>query len=254
MVYYEDFFNPEQWLSDQGGPRYLQLKRRLETAISERILSPGTMLPPEREIARLTGLSRVTVRKAVAPLIDEGLIQQRRGSGTQVTPPVKRVEQSLSRLTSYSEDMQRRGINPGSNWLNRSTSQPSPEEIMNLGLGTSESVVRLERLRTANGTPMAIERASLPVTVLPDPAVVKGSLYETLEQLGTKPVRAIQRIIATNLPAGEASLLGVAEGIACLKITRISYLDNGKAAEFTRSVYRGDAYDFVAELKLVETD
>ena len=251
---YEDFFDPKEWLADQGGPRYIQLKQRLERAISERFLPPGTMLPPEREIARLTGLSRVTVRKAVAPLINEGLIEQRRGSGTQVAAPVKRVEQSLSRLTSYSEDMVRRGITPGSSWLDRTVSQPSPEEIVNLGLGTSDSVVRLERLRTADGTPMAIERASLPISVLPDPGAVEGSLYEALESLGSKPVRAIQRIIATNLADGEAGLLGVAVGVAALKITRISYLDSGRAAEFTRSVYRGDAYDFVAELKLVEGD
>ncbi len=251
---YEDFFDPKKWLADQGGPRYIQLKQRLERAISERFLPPGTMLPPEREIARLTGLSRVTVRKAVAPLINEGLIEQRRGSGTQVAAPVKRVEQSLSRLTSYSEDMVRRGITPGSSWLDRTVSQPSPEEIVNLGLGTSDSVVRLERLRTADGTPMAIERASLPISVLPDPGAVEGSLYEALESLGSKPVRAIQRIIATNLADSEAGLLGVAVGVAALKITRISYLDSGRAAEFTRSVYRGDAYDFVAELKLVEGD
>ena len=251
---YESFFDPKGWLDHQGGPRYLQLKHHLERAISEHSLTPGTMLPPEREIARLTGLSRVTVRKAVAPLIDKGLIEQRRGSGTQVTAPVKRVEQSLSRLTSYSEDMVRRGIAPGSSWLSCSISQPSPEEIMNLGLGTAETVVRLERLRTADGTPMAIERASLPTAILPDPEIVSGSLYEALERLGTKPVRAIQRIIAANLAADEAALLGVAAGVAGLKITRISYMENGKAAEFTRSIYRGDAYDFIAELKLINSD
>ena len=125
---------------------------------------------------------------------------------------------------------------------------------MNLGLGTAETVVRLERLRTADGTPMAIERASLPTAILPDPEIVSGSLYEALERLGTKPVRAIQRIIAANLAADEAALLGVAAGVAGLKITRISYLENGKAAEFTRSIYRGDAYDFIAELKLINSD
>ena len=251
---FEEFFNPEEWLNGQGGPRYIQLKQYLERAISENSLPRGTMLPPEREIARLTGLSRVTIRKAVALLINEGLIEQRRGSGTKVASPVRRVEQSLSRLTSYSEDMVRRGITPGSSWLSRTISQPSPEEIMNLGLATSDLVVRIERLRTANGTPMAIERASLPASVLPDPDAVQGSLYRTLDGLGSKPVRAIQRIIAMNLPANEATLLGVAEGVAGLKITRISYLENGRVAEYTRSVYRGDAYDFVAELKLVESD
>ncbi len=76
------------------------------------------------------------------------------------------------------------------------------------------------------------------------------SLYEVLEQSGNRPVRAVQKISAVNLEPDDAELLGVAEGTAGLSIQRISYLDSGRVAELTRSVYRGDAYDFVAELRL----
>ena len=97
---------------------------------------------------------------------------------------------------------------------------------------------------------MALERAALPVNILPNPIEVTTSLYEVLEKSGNRPVRAIQKISAINLAAREAELLSVAEGTAGLSIQRISYLDSGRVAELTRSTYRGDAYDFVAELRL----
>ena len=90
----------------------------------------------------------------------------------------------------------------------------------------------------------------LPVDILPNPIAVTQSLYDVLEKDGHRPVRAIQKISAINLPPAEAELLGVAEGAAGLRIERVSYLPSGRVAEFTKSIYRGDAYDFVAELRL----
>ncbi|NKW71495.1 GntR family transcriptional regulator [Rhodobacteraceae bacterium R_SAG10] len=247
---FENFFAPAGWLSATGGPRYIQLKRRIEDAIATGHLPNGTPLPPERKIATITGLSRVTVRKAMRPLVEDGLIVQLRGSGSTIARPVKKVEQSLSRLTSFTEDMARRGIKVTSTWLESGIFMPSPEEIMALGLSATESVSRLSRLRLADGTPLAIERAALSPKILPDPTVVETSLYEALGRLENKPVRAVQRISATNLGAEDAGLLEVEEGLAALKITRISYLATGQVVELTKSIYRGDAYDFVAELRL----
>ena len=106
------------------------------------------------------------------------------------------------------------------------------------------------RLRIANDTPLAIERASLSSSVLPDPEAVGASLYAALEKTGNRPVRAMQRISAANLGEADARLLDVPAGSASLNIERISYLASGKVIEFTRSIYRGDTYDFVAELRL----
>ena len=121
---------------------------------------------------------------------------------------------------------------------------------MALGLGAGDRVARLERVRSCDGVPLAIERASLPTWVLPVPSVVTGSLYAVLQQGGYRPVRAVQRITAANLTDRDAQLLGVAAGTAGLKIERIGYLASGRVVEFTRSLYRGDAYDFAVELKL----
>lgn len=236
--------------SQSGAPLYLQLRRSIEEAVNRGLIGPGDALPSERDIASKADISRVTVRKAVQDLVKGGILVQRHGSGTFVAPRMERVEQSLSRLTSFTEDMARRGMNVRSVWLDRGLYAPSPDEMMVLGLSSTELVARVARLRIANDTPLAIERAALSASVLPDPEAIGSSLYAALGMTGNRPVRAVQRISATNLGDADARLLEVPPGVAGLQIERISYLASGKVIEFTRSVYRGDAYDFVAELRL----
>lgn len=235
-----------------GGPLYLQLRRWIEDAIGRGVIKAGDALPSERDLALRVEVSRVTVRKAVQQLVREGVLVQRHGSGTFVAQPARRVEQSLSRLTSFTEDMARRGMSVRSVWLDRGLYLPSPEETVILGLSAGDRVARIGRLRLSNDVPMAIERAALSGSVLPDPEAVGSSLYAHLEKAGNRPVRALQRIRAASLGAADAALLEVPEGAAGLSIERTSYLASGRVIEFTRSIYRGDAYDFVAELRLGE--
>ncbi|MGB7242600.1 MAG: GntR family transcriptional regulator [Sulfitobacter sp.] len=245
-----DFLSPDGWLLPDAGPRYVQLRQRLTDGVEQGILKAGSSLPPEREIATITDLSRVTVRKAIQSLAEDGLIVQKQGSGSFVATQPPQIEQSLSRLTSFTEDMSRRGMASTSRWLERGIFMPSPDEVLALALSPDASVSRIARLRTADDKPMAIERASLPPDILPNPLLVETSLYAVLKASGLSPVRALQKISAINLGAADAQLLEVAEGEAGLRIERTSYLPNGRVAEFTKSIYRGDAYNFVAELRL----
>ena len=234
----------------QGGPLYLQLKRWIEDAVRRGAIGPGDALPSERDLAARVDMSRVTVRKAVQHLVREGLLVQRHGSGTYVAPHPSRVEQSLSQLTSFTEDMARRGMVVSSVWLDRGLYPPSPEETVTLGLSQGDNVARVARLRLSGDVPLAIERAAISARILPDPAAIGPSLYAHLEKSGNRPVRAIQRIRAVSLGDEDASLLQVSRGVASLHIERTSYLASGRVVEFTRSIYRGDTYDFVAELRL----
>jgi GntR family transcriptional regulator len=243
-------FAADPILSPRGGPLYLQLQRWIEDAVQRGLVRPGDALPSERDLAAKADVSRVTVRKAVQHLVRDGVLIQRHGSGTYVAPHSARVEQSLSHLTSFTEDMARRGMAVRANWLDRGLYAPSPKETVTLGLSAGEPVARIARLRLSGETPLAIERASLPSTILPDPEAIETSLYVHLSRSGNRPVRAIQRIRAANLGADDARLLEVAPGAASLNIERISYLASGRVVEFTRSIYRGDTYDFVAELRL----
>jgi GntR family transcriptional regulator len=245
-------FGAESSARAQSGPLYLKLKRWIEDAVRRGAIRPGEALPSERDLASRMAMSRVTVRKAVQHLVREGLLVQRHGSGTYVAAPPERVEQSLSQLTSFTEDMARRGMLVRARWLDRGLYAPSPEEMLALGLGATDSVARVARLRLTGDTPLAIERAALSAELLPDPEAVDSSLYAHLERDVHRPVRAVQRIRAAGLGADDAALLEVAPGVASLHIERISYLATGRVVEFTRSIYRGDTYDFVAELRLGE--
>jgi GntR family transcriptional regulator len=247
-----NLFSADAVILPQGGPLYLQLKRWIEDAVARGAIKPGDALPSERDLAAKVDVSRVTVRKAVLHLVQDGVLVQRHGSGTFVAPQPHRVEQSLGQLTSFAEDMARRGLPLRSVMLDRGVYDPSPEETMALGLSSGEPVARISRLRISDGTPLAIERASISADVLPDPALVADSLYAQLDRSGNRPVRAIQRIRAANLTEADARLLEISVGAAALHIERIGYLASGRVVEFTRSVYRGDTYDFVAELRVGE--
>ena len=126
------------WLTGSRGPRYLQLRRCIQSAIDDGVLKENEPLPSEREIAAITDLSRVTVRKAVAGLVKNRTVVQKRGSGSFVAPKVRKVEQRLSSLTSFSEDMSRRGLTASNQWLRRGLYPASPEEIFALGLSSGE--------------------------------------------------------------------------------------------------------------------
>lgn len=247
-----EFLAPDGWLQPDGGPRYVQLRQRLSEGVDQGILKAGSSLPPEREIASITDLSRVTVRKAIRALADDGIIVQKQGSGSFVASDTPQIEQSLSLLTSFTEDMSRRGMASTSIWLERGVFMPSPDEVLALALSPDASVSRIARLRTADDKPMAIERASLSTDILPNPLLVETSLYKVLGQAGLRPVRALQKISAINLEADNAALLEVSPGEAGLRIERTSYLADGRIVEFTQSIYRGDAYNFVAELRLAK--
>ncbi|SHF20985.1 GntR family transcriptional regulator [Kaistia soli DSM 19436] len=232
------------------GPLYLRLQSMIRSGIADGRLRPNDALPAERDLATNLGVSRVTVRKALRGLVDEGVLRQRHGSGTFVSRSADRIEQPLSRLTSFTEDMRSSGRVPGTRWLDRSTDRPSAEEATILGLPTGARVTRLSRLRLVDGDPVAIEAAVVPASAIPDPLRVDASLYDALAAAGMHPVRAVQRLAAISLGAAEAALLGVMPGAAAVAIERIAYLPDGSVIEFTRSHYRGDACDFVAELSL----
>ncbi len=243
----QEHFAPQSWYRTDRGPRYAQLYRHIADLIHSGALEAESQLPPERELAGMADVSRVTVRKAVAQLVEEGVLDQRRGAGTFVRPAPQRLEQSLSNLISFTEHMSQRGKTSSSQILQCGLFSPRPEEQLALGLLSGQKVARVERLRSADEQAMALEWSTLPEDILPDPYVVETSLYSVLRDLGCAPVRAVQRVTAVNLEAGEAHLLNLAPGAAVLRIDRTGYLASGRPIEFTRGLYRSDIYDFIAE-------
>ena len=231
-----------------NSPLYMQVARKLTKDVQDGRYQVDQALPSERLLSEQLDVSRVTARKAIDQLVEQGLVVRRRGSGNYVAP---RIEQPLSNLSSFSEQLQQRGYKPGSQWLSRSLVVAGAEEQLSLGLSPNARVARLERLRLADDVVMAYEVSVIPASVLPKPDAVGNSLYEHLNKSGNMPVRALQHIRAMNAGEELAERLGVPEGQAVLFITRVGYLESGQAVELTHSYCRSDHYDFVAEMRRV---
>ena len=232
--------------ADDASPLYLQLARQLGDAVRDGRYQVHEALPSERNLSESLGVSRVTARKAIDQLVERGLIVRKRGSGHYIAP---HIELPLSRLSSFSEELVRRGYQPSSRWLARHITEVAPDEQLSLGLSPGATVARLERLRLADDVVVAYEVSVLPSSVLPNPEEVERSLYEFLTRTRQAPVRALQHLKALNASSKLAEQLGVAVGQAVLFITRIGYLESGQAVELTHSFCRSDYYDFVAEMR-----
>jgi GntR family transcriptional regulator len=232
-------------------PLYLQLQRGIRRAIETKLLTPDDALPPERDLAEQFAVSRITVRKAIDGLVSEGLLTRRQGSGTFVS---NRVEKNFSKLTSFTEDMIARGRTPTSKWLSKSAGTVTPEESLTMGLSPGTPVYRFQRLRFADASPMALENCTVQVFCLPSVDAVSSSLYGALEKAGFRPTRALQRLRSVLLTPEQAELLGAQDGDAGLLVERRGFLPDGRAIEFSHSLYRGDTYDFVAELNTSDPD
>ena len=226
-------------------PLYQQLQRAIREAIESHALAAEDALPAERQIASDLSVSRITVRKALDGLVEEGLLVRRQGSGNFVAA---RIEKNFAKLTSFSEDMRARGRVPKSVWLKRAEGTVTPEEALTLRLSPGTPVFRFHRLRYADEAPMSLEYTTVVASCLPSIEAVDSSLYEALQQVGSRPVRALQRLRALLLNAEQAKLLHAHEGDAGLLVERVGFLRDGRAVEFCQSYFRGDTYDFVAEL------
>jgi len=231
--------------SRSSAPLYLQLQRVLRSAIERQVLAPDEALPPERELAEAYDVSRVTVRKALDGLVHARLLTRRQGAGTFVAA---RVEKNFATISSFTEDMLSRGRQPHSEWISKSEGTVMPEEALAFGFGPGTPVYRLVRIRYADGQSMALEHATVPKDSLTSLEAVGESLYDALGS--ARPVRVLQRLRAVLFTPEQSELLGIEPGSAGLEIERRGFAADGRTVEFTKSYYRGDAYDFVAELNV----
>lgn len=230
-------------------PLYKQMADNLRKLIIDGEMSAGDALPSERKLIEMTGTSRVTIRKAIEQLIDEGLLFRRQGAGTYIA---EQIEQSGEDLTGFTDDAKNRGESPTSLWLVRRIASPTEDEAKLLNLGARDSVVRLGRVRLSDGEPLAIEHAVVPAVMLPNADAVGESLYEVLRKNGNHPVSGTQKLRAALATPTEAALLSIRENSEILRIERKTFLADGTPVEYTRSAYRGDRYTFTSDLHLAD--
>lgn len=230
----------------EGELLYRTLAETIGDQVGTGALPPGTRLPSERVLSRELGIARGTIRQAIDDLVARGLLERKQGSGTMVA---MRIEKSLTQLSGFSEEMGKRGMVPGAIWLERAKTLPSVAEAAALAIPETAPVLRLRRLRTADGAPIAIERTVVPARFLPDPGLVGESLYAALRARDAAPMRGWQRIRADIMSEAEARLMAAAPGAPMLVIERRCVLADGTPVEFTETRYHGAFYDFSTELQ-----
>lgn len=225
-----------------------QLQEILEGVIAS--LEPGALLPSERLLMERYGVARGTAVQAIEALVARGLVYRVRGSGTFVAEP--KFRQPLT-LTSFTEDMRARGMTPGSVVRSQAIVPASEVVARHLALVPGTPVVHLERVRTADGEPMALERTHLPAQRLPgleDADLTDASLYELLERTwGVRVAEADQWASVVRVTEDEAALLHVSAAQPALLYQRVTRDPGGTPVEYVRSLYRGDRYEVHTRLE-----
>jgi GntR family transcriptional regulator len=229
-------------------PKYYVLKEQILALIED--AAPGTLIPTERALAEQYGTSRTTVRQAIGELVAEGRLDRTQGRGTFVAPPkVTHVRQ----LTSFSDDAASQGLTASARILDISLVPADPATARRLAVDAGTEVHRVERIRLVNGEPLAHETAFLAGS-LPDLAhnvEIRGSLYSALNEDYGIRISEVEDTVETKLAGpDEVRLLDVEMGAPMLLVHRLGIDADAVPVEWTRSVFRGDRFRFVARMRM----
>ncbi|HEY9293124.1 MAG TPA: GntR family transcriptional regulator, partial [Microlunatus sp.] len=207
-----------------------------------RALEPHTLLPTERDLAATHEVSRATIRLALDALTNAGLVYRVQGAGTFVSGPS--ISKTVS-LSSFTEDMELRGMTPSSRVLAADEVAADPATADELGIQPGDPVVRLSRVRLADDEPICLETAHFPAARVPGflDHDLSGSIYQVLNSYHLRVMRAEQVVKAVVLDVGDSALLGTPPGSAALRMHRIGLDERDRPVESTTSIYRADRYD-----------
>ena len=224
-------------------PMYYQVAQQLEHAIEAGELAPGTRLDGELAMADQLGVSRPTLRRAIEYLVDRGYLVRRRAVGTQVVHP--KVRRPVG-LTSLYDDLTASRKDPRTTVLSLETAPASDRVAHVLGLEDGQEVVAVERLRYADGQPLAVMRNWLPVGLveLDVGQLERSGLYQLMRAAGIGLHLASQTIGARGAGAAEAKLLQAHKGEPLLTMERTTYNENGQPVELGDHLYRASLYSF----------
>lgn len=231
---------------DKNGfiPLYYQIQRALMEKIQSGDLSEGDSLASEEELSRIYQVSRMTARQALHGLKANGYAFSEKGRGTFVTRP--KLEKNVMHLQGFTEDMRQRGMKASSKLLEQSVIAGDDDLKEKLKLHHGDLVLRLRRLRLADGIPMAVEESHIPLRQFPGLeriSFANTSLYATLrERYGLRVGYADETIEAIAASREDAELLTIPSRSSILSISRIILTMQETPIEAACSRYRGDRY------------
>ena len=226
-----------------GTTVHAQIEDWLAELISAGRLAPGDRMPTEQDLAAWLGVSRMTLRHALANLARRGLVTRtvgRRG-GTFVAE--SKLEQDLTTLAGFSEQLRRHGMVAGARVLSATERPAGPVAAAALEVPEGAALYEVRRVRLGDGRPIALERSLFPAALFPGMLSCRldGSLYELLESnYGQRPCRARESLEPVTAGVREAEALEVKEGAALMLVERTAYTDVGTPVEFARDLFRGD--------------
>ena len=230
-------------------PLYYQLAEELGDKIRNGTLPPGARLPGERELSEQFGISRMTVRQALAYLTRQGAIVAHQGQGTFVSEP--KLAHDTLHLLSFTEEMLRQGQAPTSRVIEQSR-LPAPKAVARqLSLLVGDAVTKIVRLRYSVGAPLLLETVYVPQSLAPGLELTdlsQASLYQVLEErYALRLNQAQQSLEAITANEAEAGLFGIAAGTAMLMLQGVTFAHSGQPAEYFKAIYRGDRFMFQLE-------
>lgn len=217
-----------------------ELRTEMELLLAEAV--PGARLPGERELSAHLGVARMTLRRVVDDLVEQGRLDRRPGSGTFVTRPALAKELGV---TSFSEDMRARGLRPGTEVIDVSQRAAHQMLARQLRMPEGDPVIHIKRVRLAHDEPMALETAWIPAAFVPgiSAADVQESLYEVLAQRWRARPTAATSTAAAVLPDPQvAALLQITITQPCLQVQMTGVDQRGRTVLYARGIYRGDRY------------
>jgi GntR family transcriptional regulator len=231
-------------------PLYAQLESMLAAEIAAGTLTPGSQLPKEEELVKRYAISRTTVRQTIQNLIRRGLIEIRRGKGTFVLQP--KITQELTELSGFVEDMESLGRHASARLVDKQTVPASDSVARQLAITAGTPVVRIQRVRLADHSPLSFDETYLPKEI--GERILQNDLetepiFSLLEQKYDTPlVEAEYRLEAVSADTTVARALGIAAGCPIFLIERTSYTSGHQPVDYEKLYYRGDQIRFVTRL------
>ncbi|WP_239256935.1 GntR family transcriptional regulator [Listeria ilorinensis] len=233
-----------------GIPIYIQIQSNIKQKIEEGIWQVGSSIPAERQLAEMFQVSRMTVRQAIQGLVDDNILQRRVGAGTFIAE--KKLTERLEAVTSFTNLMLQEGKIPSTRVVSYGIRPASTQEQEALELPDNSNVMKIERIRYGDKVPILYEVASIPekIASLLTKEDIMNSLYKAIEtSLDQQIGEAEQTMEAALVSEKVAPYLDVKLGSPVMKLRQITYLDDGRPFEFTRSQYVGSRFQFVARVK-----
>lgn len=231
-------------------PLYFQLKTIIESRISAGEFNPGDKIPSENQLCEDYGVSRTTARQAIAELVNSGMLVRTQGRGTFVAHQPS--DRPLYRLTGFSSDMKKQGFSPSSKVLDFRVIIPTKDIAKILQLNPTDAVIYIKRLRYIDGQCMGFEKTHLPFmrfSTLTKEDIENNSLYEILiNKYDTVPTRTLINFEAIRCSDKICELLETTPDIPILFISDITFDQNDRLFEYSRTYYRGDYYSFHVEI------